>query len=394
MKKLISIIVWTVLPMMILAQAPGRISFQAIVRDENNDLMTDKNIGIEITITAGSESGHIVFHEVHEAVTNFLGIVNLEIGSGTIIYGNLALIKWNMGPFYIKTGIDPAGGTSYTLHSVSELTSVPFVFYANAAEKVNAPLTEIQNLARVLAFGDSAGMQIKDVTDPTDDDDVVTLNYLNGLFLTLWDTLRSTQAADIEGNRYLTVRIRDKLWMAENLRTGTYNDGTPIPLVTGDIDWSTMTTPAYCWYDNSDPNTYSAKVYGALYNWYAVNTEQLCPQNWRVPGNTDWNELFEFLGGTAEAGGKLKENGSKHWLVSDNMGTNDIQFNALPGGYRTDAFFSIGKFGKFWSSNETSVSSANSVSMVNTSGRADLIPAAKKNGISVRCVRDDRSVDL
>ena len=116
---------------------------------------------------------------------------------------------------------------------------------------------------------------------------------------------------DIDGNNYLTVTIGTQIWMAENLRTTKYNDGTAIPLVTDNTTWANLTTPAYCWYNN-DAKT-NGSTYGALYNWYSVNTKKLCPTGWHVPNDTEWTTLTTYLGGTAVAGGKLKETGTAHW---------------------------------------------------------------------------------
>jgi hypothetical protein len=89
--------------------------------------------------------------------------------------------------------------------------------------------------------------------------------------------------ADVDGNLYKTIQIGTQIWMAENLKTTRFNDGAPIPYVTDDIEWEKLTTPGYCWYDN-DPSSFK-DIYGALYNWYAVNTYKLCPIGWHVPTN-------------------------------------------------------------------------------------------------------------
>ena len=82
-------------------------------------------------------------------------------------------------------------------------------------------------------------------------------------------------ATDIDGNVYHTVTIGTQVWMVENLKTTRYNDGSPIPLVTDSSYWSNLTTPGYCWYNNDTTNK---NTYGALYNWYTVNTGKLAPQ--------------------------------------------------------------------------------------------------------------------
>jgi uncharacterized protein (TIGR02145 family) len=78
--------------------------------------------------------------------------------------------------------------------------------------------------------------------------------------------------------------------MAENLKTTRYNNGTEIPFVEGNSNWSGLNSAAYCWYDDNKSNA-NVNAYGALYNWFAVNTDYLCPYGWRVPSDEDWKYL-------------------------------------------------------------------------------------------------------
>jgi uncharacterized protein (TIGR02145 family) len=142
---------------------------------------------------------------------------------------------------------------------------------------------------------------------------------------------------DIQGNKYKTVLIGEQEWMSENLKTTTFNDGTDIPLITDMTDWVRTSTPAYSWYDNKIGNK---ETYGALYNWYAVNTGKLCPDGWRIATDEDWTKLAEFLGGDSIAGVKLNKSG----------------FSVLPGGYRYGYYWGSGIFyekginGYWWTS--------------------------------------------
>ena len=115
---------------------------------------------------------------------------------------------------------------------------------------------------------------------------------------------------DIDGNVYNTVTIGTQVWLKENLRTTKLNDGTEIPYVTSGGIWAGLSTPGYCYYDNSWSN---AITYGALYNWHTVNTGKLCPTGWHVPSNEEWETLITYLGGDSLVGGKLKETGTAFW---------------------------------------------------------------------------------
>src|ERR1035437_6837240 len=151
---------------------------------------------------------------------------------------------------------------------------------------------------------------------------------------------------DKDGNVYHTVTIGTQTWMAENLKTTQYNDGTSIPYVTDNTAWSILSTPAYCWYSN-DAATYKNK-YGALYNWYTVNTGKLAPTGWHVPTDAEWTTLTNYV--TANLGTSLNVAkalaATTDWTIdtydagaigNDLSKNNSTGFSALPGGYR---FFS------------------------------------------------------
>jgi len=191
---------------------------------------------------------------------------------------------------------------------------------------------------------------------------------------------------DYEGNVYQTITIGTQTWMAENLKSTTYNDGTPIPFVTDGTAWGALSTPAYCW-NNNDEASYK-NLYGALYNWHSVNTGKLCPTGWHIPTDTEWTTLTTFLGGVS-AGGKLKETGTTHWSSPNTGATNESGFTALPGGHRSGisgAFTDVGNDCYLSSATENDALNANGRSMdFNTSNVANLL-GSKKNGWSVRCI--------
>lgn len=162
-----------------------------------------------------------------------------------------------------------------------------------------------------------------------------------------------TKVVDVDDNLYNTVEIGTQIWMAENLKTTHFNNEDPISEVQLPNDWINLNTAAYCWYNN-DEATYGS-VYGALYNWYAVEDGTLCPEGWSVPTDEDWTALTTFLGGESVAGGKLKEEGTTHWLTPNTDATDEFGFTALPGGfrYRLDGNFNdLGELSYWWTSTE------------------------------------------
>lgn len=198
--------------------------------------------------------------------------------------------------------------------------------------------------------------------------------------------------SDVDGKNYKTIQIGTQVWMAENLGTVKFNDGTAIPLVTDGSAWINLFTPAYCWFLNND--TLYEDIYGAHYNWFAAGTGKLCPAGWHIPSDTEWQTLADFLGGSDIAGAKLKEAGSNNWTTSNSDATNASGFTALPSGVRGsyDGFFGgQGIIGGWWSSTELDPSplSAAWARWIH----ADTVVLArsnlfKKNGFSVRCVKD------
>ena len=195
--------------------------------------------------------------------------------------------------------------------------------------------------------------------------------------------------ADIDGNIYTMVTIGSQVWIVENLKVTKYNDGTIIPLVTDFSEWSNLTAGAYCWYDNILTNK---NPYGALYNWYTVNTGKICPSGWHVPTINEWTELITLLGGPSIAGGKLKESGTEHW-TSPNLGaTNKSGFTAIGAGYRSGnpsinfSLFGIGA--SWWSSSESTEEMALGRILYNGGVDTEQVSTEKYSGFSVRCIKD------
>jgi len=219
----------------------------------------------------------------------------------------------------------------------------------------------------------------------------------------LYFTTYAGSVTDIEGNRYLTIIIGSQTWMVNNLKTKKYNDGTSIPFVSDSTAWSTLTTPGYCFYNNDATNN---NKYGALYNWYTVNTNKLAPTGWHVPTFAEWTTLENYLisngynyDSTTVDNKIAKSLASKTgWPYSTSKGAigNDLTknntsgFMALPGGYRFDnAEFNYGGFYGFWWSS-TEFDSIYAFDLFLYFGNYMLFGDTnmKKNGCSVRCVRD------
>jgi uncharacterized protein (TIGR02145 family) len=202
---------------------------------------------------------------------------------------------------------------------------------------------------------------------------------LSGFYLT---GLQAQTVKDIDGNVYKTVTIGTQTWMAKNLKTTKLNDGIPIPLVRDSISWPVLTTPAYCWYNNDEK--VNKNIYGALYNWHTVNTGKLCPSGWHVPSDDEWKILFAYLGG-ADAGDKLQEKGTTHWVNPNPGATNESGFTALPGGLRikSGTFVALGLSSYWWCSTEDKPE-ARYVGYYDSG--VERGSNSKQFGLSVRCI--------
>ncbi|MCX6833907.1 MAG: thrombospondin type 3 repeat-containing protein [candidate division Zixibacteria bacterium] len=193
---------------------------------------------------------------------------------------------------------------------------------------------------------------------------------------------------DIDGNVYQTVTIGTQEWMAENLKVTHYRNGEDIPNVTDDATWAGLTTGAYCEYNNDVNNV---GTYGRLYNWYSVSdSRNVAPAGWHVPTDAEWQTLVDYLGGDIIAGGKMKEEGTTHWISPNTGATNESGLSALPGGYRTyvGTFTYMGFNAFLWSSMEINGSHAWYRSLYYLNSEVFRSSFYKLLGFSIRCVRE------
>jgi hypothetical protein len=132
MKKLYTILIVLLITASTFAQAPEKMSYQAVVRDASNTLLTNQEVGMQISILQTTITGTAVYIETQTATTNINGLVSLEIGTGSTS-DNFSAIDWSAGPYFIKTATDPSGGSSYSITGTSQIMSVPFAMYAKTS---------------------------------------------------------------------------------------------------------------------------------------------------------------------------------------------------------------------------------------------------------------------
>ena len=371
MKKIVTILATVLLSVSLWAQAPQSFSYQAVIRGGNNVLVANKPVGMKISLLQGSEKGKAVYVETHKPTSNDNGLVSIAIGGGTKDASSTAFasIDWSKGPYFVQTETDVTGGTNYSLTSVSQLLSVPYALISsNGISRVS-----VTGDSLILANGKS--IIITGISNETNNKPTYGPNI-----------------TDVEGNSYKTVTIGTQTWMAQNLKVSKYNDGTPMSNVKDSIEWSKLTTGAWCYYNKDEKNN---TKYGKLYNWYAVSktsngNKNVCPTGWHVPTDAEWTVLTDYLGGESVAGGKMKEVGTTNWNSPNTSATNTSLFTGLPGGlrYYNGHYSYIGYYGYWWSSTEGGTLYAWTRYLDSSNGDAGIYSNDKDYGLSVRCLRD------
>ncbi len=322
-------------------QIPNGLSYQTVLYNASGNVRANAEVSITISILQGSAAGSSIYSEAHNLTTSGKGSINLQLGAAEP--ADFADIDWGQGPYFLKTEVD--GSWAGTV----QLLSVPYALYAESSETLDL-LEEL---------------------------DVIPENFAGTV-------------TDIEGNVYKTITIGTQTWMAENLRTVHFNDSTPIQYPDSDIEWQNETGSAVCFYGYGLPNTYTSVTCGALYNYIAVYSDKLCPAGWRVPTYNEWGVLADYLGGDEVAGGKLKESGTTHWESPNEEATNEINFAALPGGYRniSGSYAAIGNLGYWWTATIDIPPEASFFGMSRNNGELYRGAMDVRSGFSVRCIKE------
>ena len=345
----------------IFAQSPQAFKYQTVIRDSSGNLIIDELVSFKIGIIKDSINGTLIYSETHSESTNQFGLVDLEIGTGTIEYGVFDDISWGTSSHYLKVEFDETGNTNYQLVGISQLLSVPYSQNSNSLT-----LTSPSGNTYTVSVNDNgnlftncfppptnadAGQNQLNVSSPTvlnanfSSNETCQWSIIQGVGGTLADpsnpysefTGNNTEAyklhwtitnscgsstddviitfnsgvscpstvVDIDGNAYSVINVGTQCWMSENLKTTHYQDGTAILNETDPPNWQNLTTGAYVWYDNDIAWKDS---YGALYNWFAVTDNHgLCPAGWHVPSADEWTTFTDYIGGTSSPhGNELK----------------------------------------------------------------------------------------
>jgi hypothetical protein len=370
------------LPQQASAQSPEKMSYQAIIRNSSNVLVTNTQVGMQISILQGSAIGTAVYVETQTPTTNANGLVSLEIGTGTVVSGDFPTIDWANGPYFIKTETDPTGITSYTVTGTSQLLSVPYALHAKTAETVTGGISETDptvptgtqagemqywngtawvtvaagNEGQVLTF--SGGVPtwtggttpITNVTNPTTGEIWMDRNLGASQVAT-----SSTDAAAY-GDLYQWGRAAD----GHQIRTS----GTTTTLSTSDTpghgDFITNGSGTYDWRSPQNDNLWQG----------ASGTNNPCPSGYRLPTESEWDTE------------------RTSWSSNDADGAFASPLKLPVAGGRDSSSGSlayVGSYGYYWSSTVNGILSRR---LYFNSSDADMYSNRRARGRSVRCIKD------
>ena len=404
MKKLITLIAAILISINHFAQAPQKMSYQAVIRNASNNLVTNAPVKMRISILQGSATGTSVYSELHSATTNANGLVSIEIGAGTSPIGTFSLINWGNGAYFLKTETDPNNGTNYTVTGTSQLLSVPYALESKNSETSKSAgdgIKGVSSTGDTLYLNNGKSIIIPGISNANPNTVTGITTHICGAINVHNPAIPYGTMTDQEGNVYRTVQIGTQTWMAENLKTEKYRNGESILNIIDQNEWNA--TPqtgrsAFCDYNNDKANNCP---YGKLYNWYAVNdSRNICPTSWHVPSESEFNVLVKFLDPSVDtstncyacyqsgsAGGKLKSAGNQYWDLNIG-GSNSSGFSFLPGGFREGGFSSIRGAALLWSSTSTSTFYARNYTMPSYDTGFYSAERFKFHGYAVRCVKD------
>jgi len=356
---------------MLFAQAPQSFKYQAVARDNAGAVLDNQTVSLKVQILEGNTGGPAVYIETHTSVTNAFGLINLEIGTGTVQSGTFDEIDWGVENHFLRLDMDANGGTNYQMMGVAQLLSVPYALFSGNGVQFDPELECNENTEGAIRYNyDTKTIEV------CDGEAWVELGGGSTPFIC------GTPLVDVrDGQVYATVAIGSQCWMAENLNYGIYAESIFTNESHSDVS-NNGVVEKYAL--ENDPGNYD--LYGGLYDWnemmeYTFNegTQGICPEGWHVPTYDELQELVTEVGGPLVAGQALKAGGSSG-------------FNFLLGGSRlAKGGFSGSDVGGVWTSTPSLSHPDTRANVINFIEDADNIQSTTDLmlvGKACRCIRD------
>ncbi|MGQ7947208.1 hypothetical protein [Flavobacterium sp. WC2509] len=189
MKITLTTLLFLTVTLTIFAQSPEKMSYQAIIRSQDNKLVKSSPIGLQIIVHQGTATGTSQYQETHIAPTNENGLVSLEIGTGTVQSGNFSTIAWENGPYFIEIKVDVTGGANYSISGTTQLLSVPYALHAKSAEKILGSTGNIVFQPTVIPFTYNRDIASSDINN--------TIECKTSATLTLTENFSAMKIGDI-----------------------------------------------------------------------------------------------------------------------------------------------------------------------------------------------------
>jgi hypothetical protein len=203
MKLLLTILLFVTVTLNVVAQSPEKMSYQAIVRAKDNNLVINSNISLRVIIHQGTLNGTNVYQETHSVMTNNNGLVSLEIGTGAIDTGDFSKIAWEKGPYFIETQVDATGGVNYNIIGTTQLLSVPYALHAKTADRLVGTDNANSNKAVIISFTSSRNITGSDINNTIECTESATLTLISG-----FNTMEIGQTINLEAHNGAELTVQ------------------------------------------------------------------------------------------------------------------------------------------------------------------------------------------
>lgn len=203
MKLALTLLLFVTVSLKVFSQSPEKMSYQAIIRAQDNSLVTNSNISLKIIVHQGSANGTKIYQETHSVVTNNNGLVSLEIGTGTNVTGNFSTITWEKGPFFIETQVDVNGGINYNIIGITQLLSVPYALHAKTAERIVGTSSTAAPRAAIISFTAARNIANTDINNTIECTASATLTLTSG-----FDSMAVGDTVNLEAHNGAVLTIQ------------------------------------------------------------------------------------------------------------------------------------------------------------------------------------------